>query len=69
RVDLPPGTLFSLIGFSPLTGVVLRGARWPLTGEDIPFASTRPLSNVARGPLELEIGGGRGVLLARLPET
>jgi thiamine pyrophosphokinase len=63
---LPAGATFSLIGFSPLRGVHLKGARWPLHGEDLPFATTRPLSNVAEGPIELTIGEGRGVLIVDL---
>ena len=65
-ISLPAGATFSLIGFSPLRGVHLTGARWSLRGDDLPFASTRPLSNVAEGPIELTIGEGRGVLIADL---
>lgn len=68
-VDLPAGTRFSILGFSPLKSVMLRGARWPLNDETIPFASTRPLSNIATGPIELDIEAGTGVLIASLPET
>lgn len=66
RIDLPAGTSFSLLGFGPLKNVRLGNARWELAGEDIPFASTRPLSNVAAGPVEVTIGAGHAVLLARL---
>ena len=68
-VDLPAGTRFSILGFSPLKSVILRGARWPLNAETIPFASTRPLSNIATGSVELDIETGTGVLIASLPET
>ncbi len=68
RIDLPEGTVFSLLGFEVLEDVHLKGAKWPLAGERLDFASTRPLSNVVLGPLELRIGKGRGVLLASLSE-
>ena len=66
-IDLPGGATFSLIGFGPLEEVTLQGAKWELSGEDIPFASTRPLSNIAMGALSGRIGSGLGVLLAQLP--
>ncbi len=70
-IDLPAGSTFSLFGFGPLGNVTLRGARWPLDATDIPFASTRTLSNVAEGPVSVEIGTGAGLLLARpaVPEN
>ncbi len=67
-VNLPANTRFSILGFTPLKSVILRGARWPLNAETIPFASTRPLSNIATGPIELDIEAGTGVLIASLPE-
>ncbi len=65
-ISLPAGVTFSLIGFSPLRDVHLTGARWPLRGEDLPFATTRPLSNIAEGQIALKIGEGKGVLIADL---
>ncbi len=65
-IDLPAGATFSLIGLEDLRDVSLKGARWPLHGEDLPFGHSRPVSNVAEGPLELELGAGRGILLATL---
>ncbi len=69
-IDLPPGSTFSLFGFGPLGGVGIDGARWPLEGADVPFASTRTLSNVAEGPIRVEITSGAGLVLARpaIPE-
>jgi thiamine pyrophosphokinase len=68
-VDLPAGTRFSLLGFTPLRAVMLRGARWSINDEHIPFASTRPLSNIAEGTVELDIEEGCGVLIASLEEA
>ncbi len=64
-IDLPPGSTFSLFGFGPLSGVTLAGARWPLEDANIPFASTRTLSNVANGPVTVTIRSGTGLVLAR----
>ncbi len=64
-IDLPVGSIFSLIGFSFLGSVTLTGARWALQDADIPFSSTRTLSNVAKGPVRVEIGSGTGLLMAR----
>ena len=64
EISLPAGTTFSLIGFGPLEGVHIEGAKWPLRGERLAFASTRPISNVALEPLRVRIGKGRGVLIA-----
>ena len=65
-IDLPMGSTFSIIGLDDLKDVTLTGARWPLEGEDLPFGHSRPLSNVAEGPIRLRIGAGRGILLATL---
>ena len=64
-IDLPAGSTFSLFGFGPLGGVTLTGARWPLDGASIPFASTRTLSNIAEGPVNVTLDSGTGLLLAR----
>ncbi len=65
-IDLPAGATFSLLGFDDLHDVHLSGARWPLAGDVLPFGHSRPVSNVAEGPLNLRIGRGHGVLLASL---
>ena len=63
-IDLPASSTFSIIGLDDLKDVTLNGARWPLKGEDLSFGHSRPVSNVAEGPLTLRIGAGRGILLA-----
>lgn len=65
RLDLPPGSLFSLIGFSALEGLSIDGARYPLDKFDLPFGSSRTLSNVAEGPIRLTLRAGIALLLAR----
>ncbi len=65
--DLPPGTKFSLLGFSSLQGLSISGAKWPLRNADIPFGSTRTLSNVVtKRPLSIGLTSGTGLLIASL---
>jgi thiamine pyrophosphokinase len=62
---LPVGALFSIVGFTALTGLGIEGARYPLSGFTLPFGSSRTISNVALGPVLLTLETGRGLLLAR----
>lgn len=64
-VDLPPGALFSIVGFTGIEGLGIEGARYPLSNFTLPFGSSRTISNVALGPIELTLQSGRGLLLAR----
>lgn len=66
RFDLPAGTLFSVLGFTALTGLSEAGAKWPLDAVDVPFGSSLTLSNVATGPLSITLGSGRAMLIAHL---
>jgi thiamine pyrophosphokinase len=65
RLDLPPGSLFSIIGFSALEGLTITGARYPLHDFALPFGSSRTLSNVAEGAITLRLAAGRAIVLAR----
>ncbi|MEQ1942353.1 thiamine diphosphokinase [Mesorhizobium sp. VNQ89] len=62
--DFEDGTVFSVLGFSHLSGVTVMGARWPLDSVEIPFGTSLPLSNEVRGDLRISIGVGRAMLLA-----
>lgn len=62
--DFDDGTLFSILGYSHLSGVSVMGARWPLDGVEVPFGSSLTLSNEVRGGLRVSLGVGRAVLLA-----
>lgn len=64
-LDLPAGSLFSVIGFCALHGLSIAGARYPLDQFDLSFGSSRTVSNVAEGPIHLSLRGGYGLLLAR----
>lgn len=67
EIDLPAGSLFSVLALSDLAGLTLRGVEWPLTERDVPMGSSLTLSNRVAGGEGLRVGLGRGnaVLLAR----
>jgi thiamine pyrophosphokinase len=64
-LDLPKGSLFSILGLSTLEGLDILGARYPLEGFRLPFGSSRTVSNVAEGPVEIHLTHGEALLLAR----
>ena len=65
KLALPKGTLFSVIGFSALDGLDIIGARYPLDKFDLPFGSSRTVSNIAEGPVEFHLRDGKAMILAR----
>lgn len=62
--DYEAGTLFSVLGFGDLTGLTVRGARWPLDAVAVPFGSSLIVSNEVTKDLVIELGSGRALLLA-----
>lgn len=64
-IDLPPGSLFSILGFSPLTGLFIENARYPLIDFALPFGSSRTISNVAEGSIRLSLASGEAILICR----
>jgi len=62
--DYGDGTLFSVIGFTALSGLTLSGVKWPLEAIDLPFGSSLTISNVVVGHLTVELGRGRAFLIA-----
>lgn len=66
--DFPAGTMFSVLGFTALTGLTETGAKWPLDSVEVPFGSSLTLSNVATGPFSITLGSGRALLVAHLTE-
>lgn len=70
--DYADGTLFSVLGFSKLAGLTIKGAKWPLNAVEMPFGSSLTISNAVKGRLEVALGSGRALLLAHpypLPES
>ncbi|BCG92390.1 thiamine diphosphokinase [Mesorhizobium sp. 131-2-1] len=70
--DYADGTLFSVLGFSDLSGLSVSGAKWPLDHVEMAFGSSLTISNEVKGRLEIALGHGRALLLAHpypLPES
>ncbi|WP_190241413.1 thiamine diphosphokinase [Rhizobium sp. N122] len=65
ELDLPKNSLFSVLGFSALTGLSIENARYPLADFHLPFGSSRTISNVAEGKVRFSLGSGRAIVLAR----
>ncbi|WP_208722756.1 thiamine diphosphokinase [Rhizobium vallis] len=65
ELDLPKGSLFSVPGFSELTGLSIENARYPLKDFHLPFGSSRTISNVAEGKVRFSLISGRAIVLAR----
>lgn len=65
RLDAPAGALFSVLGLEPLEGLTLSNARYPLEDFKLAFGSSRTISNVALGPVEIDLRAGRAILLLR----
>lgn len=64
-IDLPPGSLFSVLGLSALSGLTIENVRYPLKDFHLPFGSSRTVSNVAEGPARFTLSSGRAIVLAR----
>lgn len=64
--DYPDGTLFSIVALDDLEGLTVSGARWPLRSFDMPFGSSRTISNEVHGDLRVELRSGRALLVAQL---
>lgn len=62
--DFDDGTLFSILGYSHLSGVTVMGAKWPLDNVEVPFGTSLTLSNEVSGDLRISLGVGRALLLA-----
>lgn len=65
ELDLPKGSLFSILGLDTLSGLSIEGARYPLADFHLPFGSSRTISNVAEGPVRFTLASGRAIVLAR----
>lgn len=63
--DFPSGSLFSIVAFSTITGLSIRGARWTLQHAMLPFGSSLTLSNEVTGRLTVSLEQGQGILLVQ----
>lgn len=64
-LDLPRGSLFSVAGFTALSGLNIENARYPLNDFALAFGSSRTMSNVAEGEIRLRLKSGKAIVLAR----
>lgn len=64
QLDLPLHSKLSLLPLGGFAGLSIRGVRWPLHKSDVPLGSTRTLSNLALGRVEVELEAGYGVVIA-----
>lgn len=69
RFDYAPGTLFSILGFTALTGLSVSGAEWPLDRIAMPFGSSLTISNRVTTSLRVGLDSGRALLLAHPNDT
>lgn len=69
RFDYPYGTLFSVLGFTDLSGLSIAGAEWPLDRIHMPFGSSLTISNKVRGDLAVTLASGRALLVAQSLES
>lgn len=65
RVGCRAGQVFSILRFGAVQGLSVRGARWPLERVDLPFHSILTQSNVALGPIDVELRGGEAILIVQ----
>lgn len=63
QLDLPYHSKLSLLPLEGFSGLSIRGVHWSLQKAQVPLGSTRALSNVALGPVEIELEAGYGVVV------
>ncbi len=62
--DLPAESRISIIPLSKLDRLSLKNVYWPLNDTVVPLGSTRTLSNRAKGPVQVELASGYGMIIA-----
>ena len=62
---LPEASLFSVLGLDRLVGLTIQNVRYPLEDFELPFGSSRTISNVAEGEVTFDLRAGRALVLAR----
>jgi thiamine pyrophosphokinase len=67
-IDVPAGTVVSLVPFADLEGFTLEGVKWPLQDRRVPLGSSLTLSNVATGPVRMSLERGYGVAVLHFKE-
>lgn len=70
----PEGAIFSLVGYTDLEGVTLKGMKWPLHQHFVPFGDTLTLSNEIRldenhHRPEITLEKGRAIAMVHTPQN
>jgi len=60
---LASGTRISVIGMTKLAALSINGVRWPLKDREVPFGSSLTMSNATVGDVELQLRGGKALVL------
>jgi thiamine pyrophosphokinase len=63
ELDLPSDSRLSLIALADLSGLTLRGTHWTLDKAEIELGSTRTISNITTGKVEIVLASGYGMLI------
>lgn len=63
--DFPPNTLFSIINYTDITSLSVRGAKWNLENHTLKFGDSIALSNISRAKIHISLQSGYGILLAQ----
>lgn len=64
QFDYADETIFSVIAFDDLAGLTVTGAQWPLDAFNMPFGSSRTISNAVSGRLTISLQTGHAMLIA-----
>ena len=64
-LDQPQGSLLSVIGFTDLAGLDIENVQYPLENFSLPFGSSRTVSNIAKGMVQLRLREGKAIVLCR----
>ncbi len=52
----------SIVPWSNLAGLTINGVAWPLQSRDVELGSTLTLSNLANGPVQIDLEAGSGIV-------
>jgi len=67
--DFPDEATFSVFAFSNASALTIENARWPVHDVDLPFGSTRTLSNRVKGDLILTLSSGNIVVIGQMERS
>ena len=65
ELDQPKDSLLSVIGFTDLHGLDIDNVEYPLDTFSLSFGSSRTVSNIAKGTVQLRLNEGKAIVLCR----